>query len=69
MKDYLMFLGKDDPTVIKAKEILDEGKSFPEAPKPENEQKKDNRTTENKQMDGRYRTIYSLNTPATFFNA
>ena len=60
---------KDDPTVIKAKEILDEGKSFPEAPKPENEQKKDNRTTENKQMDGRYRTIYSLNTPATFFNA
>ena len=29
MKDYLMFLGKDDPTVIKAKEILDQGKSFP----------------------------------------
>ena len=69
MKDYLMFLGKDDPTVIKAKEILEEGKSFPEAPKPENEQKKDNRTTENKQMDGRYRTIYSHYTPATFFNA
>ena len=30
MKDYLMFLGKDDPVVIKAREILDEGKSFPE---------------------------------------
>ena len=29
MKDYLMFLGKDDPTVIKAQEILDEGKSVP----------------------------------------
>lgn len=29
MKDYLMFLGKDDPVVIKAKEILDQGKSFP----------------------------------------
>ncbi|MBO7138610.1 MAG: S41 family peptidase [Bacteroidaceae bacterium] len=30
MKDYLMFLGKDDPTVLKAQEILDEGKSFPQ---------------------------------------
>ncbi|MBO6252131.1 MAG: peptidase S41, partial [Bacteroidaceae bacterium] len=30
MKDYLMFLGKDDPVVIKAQEILDQGKSFPE---------------------------------------
>jgi carboxyl-terminal processing protease len=30
MKDYLMFLGKDDPTVLKAQEILDAGKSFPE---------------------------------------
>ena len=30
MKDYLMFLGKDDPAVIKAQEILDQGKSFPE---------------------------------------
>jgi len=29
MKDYLMFLGKDDPVVIKAREILDEGLSFP----------------------------------------
>ncbi len=29
MKDYLMFLGKDDSFVIKAKEILDEGTSFP----------------------------------------
>ena len=29
MKDYLMFLGKDDPAVIKAKEILDKGESFP----------------------------------------
>jgi len=29
MKDYLMFLGKDDPAVLKAQEILDEGKSFP----------------------------------------
>jgi carboxyl-terminal processing protease len=29
MRDYLMFLGKDDPTVIKAKEILDQGKSLP----------------------------------------
>ena len=29
MKDYLMFLGKDDPTVLKAREILDEGESFP----------------------------------------
>jgi len=32
MKDYLMFLGKDDPAVIKAKEILDQGLSFPEPP-------------------------------------
>jgi len=29
MKDYLQFLDKDDPAVIKAKEILNEGKSFP----------------------------------------
>ena len=29
MKDYLMFISKDDPTVIKAREILEEGKSFP----------------------------------------
>ena len=29
MKDYLMFLGKDDPTVLKAQEILDKGESFP----------------------------------------
>ena len=32
MKDYLMFLGKDDPAVIKAQEILNEGKSFPASP-------------------------------------
>jgi len=30
MKDYLMFLGKDDPVVLKAQEILDKGLSFPE---------------------------------------
>ena len=35
MKDYLQFLDKDDPAVIKAKEILNEGKSFP---KMENEE-------------------------------
>ena len=29
MKDYLMFLGKEDPVVLKAKEILDKGESFP----------------------------------------
>ncbi len=29
MKDYLQFLGKDDPVVIKAQEILDKGLSFP----------------------------------------
>jgi len=29
MKDYLMFLGKDDPVVIKAQEVLDKGLSFP----------------------------------------
>ncbi|MBR4131061.1 MAG: S41 family peptidase [Bacteroidaceae bacterium] len=29
MKDYLMFLGKDDPVVLKAQEILDKGESFP----------------------------------------
>ena len=34
MKDYLMFLGKDDPVVIKAREVLDEGKSFPAPPAP-----------------------------------
>lgn len=68
MKDYLMFLGKDDPTVLKAREILEEGKSFPEAPKPENEQSKDNRMTEYRQQDGRYRTIYFHNTPASSFN-
>ena len=30
MKDYLMFLGKDDPVVLKAQEILDKGESFPQ---------------------------------------
>ena len=30
MKDYLQFLSKDDPVVIKAQEILDKGLSFPE---------------------------------------
>lgn len=34
MKDYLQFLGKDDPVVIKAREVLDQGKSFPEPPSP-----------------------------------
>ena len=29
MKDYLQFLGQDDPVIIKAQEILDQGKSFP----------------------------------------
>lgn len=29
MKDYLQFLGKDDPVVLKAQEVLDKGKSFP----------------------------------------
>ena len=29
MKDYLMFLGKEDPVVLKAQEILDKGESFP----------------------------------------
>ena len=29
MKDYLQFLGKDDPVVIKAQEILDKGLSYP----------------------------------------
>ena len=29
MKDYLMFLGKDDPVVQKAQEVLDKGESFP----------------------------------------
>lgn len=29
MKDYLQFLGKEDPVVIKAQEILDKGLSFP----------------------------------------
>lgn len=30
MKDYLQFLSKDDPVVIKAQETLDKGLSFPE---------------------------------------
>ena len=29
--DYLMFLCKDDPVVVKAQEILDKGLSFPAA--------------------------------------
>lgn len=29
MNDYLQFLGKEDPVVLKAREILNEGKSFP----------------------------------------
>ena len=35
MKDYLMFLSKDDPVVIKAREVLDGGKSFPTLPEEE----------------------------------
>ncbi len=41
MKDYFMFLGKDDPAVIKAQEILDKGESFPVAtPQPSPDEKK-----------------------------
>lgn len=69
MRDYLMFLGKDDPAVLKAQEILEEGKSFPEAPKLESEQTIDNRTTENRQTDSRYRKIYFHNSPASYLNA
>ncbi len=36
MKDYLMFIGKDDPVVIKAQEILEQGLSFPQAPETDN---------------------------------
>lgn len=32
MKDYLQFLGKEDPTVLKAQEILNQGLSFPQKP-------------------------------------
>lgn len=32
MKDYLQFLGEDDPAVLRAREILDQGLSFPKAP-------------------------------------
>ena len=32
MKDYLQFLGEDDPVVIKAQEILDNGQSYPTLP-------------------------------------
>lgn len=32
MKDYLQFLGKEDPTVRKAQEILNQGLSFPQKP-------------------------------------
>ena len=35
MKDYLMFVSKDDPVVIKAREVLDSGKSFPTLPEEE----------------------------------
>ncbi len=35
MKDYLMFVSKDDPVVIKAREVLDGGKSFPTLPEEE----------------------------------
>ena len=36
MKDYLMFIGKDDPVVIKAQEIFEQGLSFPQAPETDN---------------------------------
>ena len=32
MENYIKFLNESDPTVLKALEILEEGKSFPEAP-------------------------------------
>lgn len=32
MKDYLQFLGKEDPAVLKAQEILNQGLSFPQKP-------------------------------------
>ena len=66
--DYLMFLGKDDPTVLKAQEILNEGKSFPEAPKVQETTDDKHQTTENRLIDKEYRTIYFPETPASFFN-
>lgn len=32
MEDYLKYLNQQDPTVLKALEVLEEGKSFPQAP-------------------------------------
>lgn len=34
MKDYLQFFGEEDPAVIKAHEILEQGLSFPQKPEP-----------------------------------
>lgn len=67
--DYLKFLGKDDPTVLKAQEILNKGKSFPEAPEVQETTDDKHKTTENRQTDSRFRTIYFHETPASIFNA
>ena len=37
IKDYLMFLGKDDPVVNRAQEVLRQGLSFPQAPETDNQ--------------------------------
>lgn len=35
MNDYLRFLNEDDPTVLRAVEVIREGKTFPEKPEPQ----------------------------------
>ena len=37
MENYLMYLNQSDPTVLKAIEIMENGKTFPEAPALTNE--------------------------------
>ena len=37
IKDYLMFIGKDDPVVNRAQEVLRQGLSFPQAPETDNQ--------------------------------
>ena len=37
IKDYLMFIGKDDPVVNRAHEVLKQGLSFPQAPETDNQ--------------------------------
>ena len=34
MENYVKYLNESDPTVLKALEMLEAGKSFPEAPEP-----------------------------------